>query len=120
MSGRSFPGTPAHSLNRRQLHQDFIGQPPKLFLLFLNIRKVCFVSSAAFVEPLCDLIDVIVRVAQELEHFFQLRQVQLYHKTVQRHLAEKRFLVRHADALHFFFQQPVFFKMYPRKWTRQN
>ena len=60
MSGKRFPGIPAYSLNGGQLHQDFICKTPKLVLFFQNIRKICLVGSAAFIEPCGDLIDVVM------------------------------------------------------------
>ena len=65
----------ACSLNGGQLHKNFVGKLPKLLLLFQNLRKVGVVGSAALVEPFGDLIDVVARVAQKLDHLLQLRQL---------------------------------------------
>ena len=66
-----------------------------------------FVGSAALVEPFGDLVDVVARVAQERDHLLQLRQIQLDHQPVQRHLPQERLLIGNADPRHLFLQQPV-------------
>ena len=51
----------ACSLNGGQLHKNFVGKLPKLLLLFQNLRKVGVVGSAALVEPLGNLVDVVAQ-----------------------------------------------------------
>lgn len=102
------------SSNSGQLLQNFVGALPEFFLSMQYLLHVLSVNPTGGIDVFGDLIEIIISSPQERNHFPQLRQLQLYHITVNRHLAEIRTHADDAGLLYFRFYHVFFFWGYAK------
>ena len=96
------------SLKLSQPSQQFILSLINLFLVSEYFLQIRVVDAPCLMQVLCNLIDVGIGTAKELEHFPDLRHIELYDHSVNRHPAEEGAEVRTARQCHVLLDQIKF------------
>ena len=98
------------SLDFCQRGQNFLRRIPQSVIALPQFVQISVIEPARLMDAAGELVEVITGAPQQGNHLPQLRQFQVYHKAVNRHLAELRRHVGGAELGHLLFDQRPFLR----------